>query len=105
VFARAQGRLGCRAMEIVVQADIDRVDIIARQQLAQIGVNIRDVADARGRFRRGLIDVGNRHNLDLIRHLRVLRQMIARDLPATDDANTDFLFFQHCAISSVKVSR
>src|SRR5688572_4541292 len=76
-------------MEVVVHADVDRVEVVALQQLAEVRVDVRD-AELLGRGAgRGLVHVGNGDDLHVGRHRRVPRQVLPGDLPGADETDTN----------------
>ena len=76
-------------MEIVVQADINGVEVIALEQLAEVGVDMRNGEFLRGGLRTSFIDVRHGNEIHVAGHLAVLREMKLCDLPAADDADAN----------------
>jgi hypothetical protein len=60
VLARFQSGTCRRAMHVVVQANIDRLNVIALQQFAKIGVHLGNRVLTGDALRFLLVDVGNR---------------------------------------------
>jgi hypothetical protein len=75
---------------IIVEADVDGLNVVAREELAELGVDVGDLV-LRGhpvQFR--LVDVARGHDLGA-GELGVGADVVLADLPDADDAETDLL--------------
>ncbi|OPZ18309.1 MAG: hypothetical protein BWZ10_01061 [candidate division BRC1 bacterium ADurb.BinA364] len=80
---------GDRGVEVVVQADIDRLDFLDGQQIAEVGEHFLDSVHAGDAARFGLVDVADGDDLG-VGNFGVALQMRFADLPRADDADFDF---------------
>ena len=73
-------------MVVVVQAYVDGLDVVARQQVVQAGVDIGDAVQPGDPVCLGLVDVSDGDKLN-VRHLGVGFYVALADLPDADDAD------------------
>jgi hypothetical protein len=76
-------------VEVIVQAYVYRFNVIAGQQVSEVGVNIGDVEKLRDAVGFDFGDVGYGHHLCPANFLVVV-QMAFADLAYPNNANTDF---------------
>ena len=86
VLARLQRGDGHRHVKVVVQAHVDRHNIVARQQLAIVGVGIGDAKQPRDALHLCRVNVGDRHYLAAL-DLRIALQVALADLAYPDHAD------------------
>ncbi len=70
-------------MQVVVQADVHRFDIVPRQQLAKIFIQVGDAVFSRHALHLGLVDVAYCHDFH-IGHVRIFLDMYGSNLTGAD---------------------
>ena len=101
VFARFQRGHGDGHVEVVVQADVDRVDIVPFQQLAKIGVDMGDVVQVGYTPAFGLVQVGQRHQFG-VGEFAVGLHVLLPDLADTDEPDA-YLLRTHVLLRSKRL--
>ena len=86
VLARLERGDGHGRVVVVVQADVDGVDVVAGEQVAEVGVDVGDGVQPGHAARLRLVDVGDGDDLD-VGHLGVGLDVAFADLADADDAD------------------
>ena len=92
VLAGFQDFQGHRHMQVVVQADIDRINVVPLEHLTEVGVKVLDLVFFAPGFQLLLIDIAGSDHLG-IWNLRVAFHMLSGDYAGSDQGNTDFFHF------------
>jgi hypothetical protein len=95
MFAGFQGGDSEGHMEIIVKTDIHGLNIISGQQLAEIGVNIRDVILSGHTPGLSFIHIGHGDDFGAL-NLAVFIDMSLTDLAHANNAQTNFGIGGHC---------
>jgi hypothetical protein len=88
VFARLQSGHRHRHVIIIVQTDVDRVDIVTRQELAEVRVTIRNAKMLRYALNFCFVDIDHTYNVRS-GNLLVTVQVKLTNLTSADHAHTD----------------
>ena len=97
VLSRLKSRQRNRHVKVIMEADVHRHDVVARQQLSEIGVNAGDSILTGYPPGLGLVNVGNRRNLH-VRHPGIHPDMLLADLADADNSDSS-LFLCHLTFS------
>src|SRR5690606_29314101 len=100
VFARLQSGDRHRRVQVVVQADVDRVDVIPLQQLTKVGVDVGDSVVGGHTLGFSLVDVRHSDNLGS-RDGGVLLDVTLTDDADADHSDADLVHFTLSPILSI----
>ncbi len=86
ILARFKRRHADRHVVVVVHAHIHRLDVVAGQQLAEVGVDVGHAIEAAHPLSLRRVDIRNRHHFG-VRNLFVIVEVVLADLPDADHAD------------------